>query len=302
MKDLKGSLMLFLTALIWGTAFVAQSEGMDHVGPFTYNAMRTLLGGLVLIPVTALFSRLEKDEQSLKAPIKTTVIGGIVCGTVLFAASSFQQLGIVYTTAGKAGFVTALYIIIVPIIGLFLGKRPRLLIWLCAAAAVAGFYLLCIRSDFTVSKGDLLVLAGAAFFAVHIMVIDSFNARGVNGVLMSCIQFFTAGALMAFCMFFFETPVLSEIYSARFTIVYAGVMSCGVAYTLQILGQRRTEPAVATMLMSLESVFAALAGWVILHEALSYRELCGCGLVFAAVLAVQLLPEKSSVKNNVASR
>ena len=206
-------------------------------------------------------------------------------------------------TTGIAGnIVNTLYIIIVPIIGLFLGKCPRLLIWLCAAAAVAGFYLLCIRSDFTVSKGDLLVLAGAAFFAVHIMVIDSFNARGVNGVLMSCIQFFTAGALMTVCMFFFETPVLSEIYSARFTIVYAGVMSCGVAYTLQILGQRRTEPAAATMLMSLESVFAALAGWVILHEALSYRELCGCGLVFAAVLAVQLLPEKSSVKNNVASR
>lgn len=279
--------MLLITALIWGTAFVAQSEGMNYIGPFTYNALRTLLGGIVLIPVIAFFRRGSKSPDTDK--LKATVKGGVICGTVLFAASSFQQTGISMTTAGKAGFVTALYIIIVPIFGLFLGKHPKPIVWICAAGALAGFYLLCIKECFAVSKGDLLVLAGAAFFAVHIMVIDKFNDMGADGMVMACIQFFTAGIIMLVCMFIFEEPKLPSIYDARLTILYTGVMSCGVAYTLQILGQQRTEPAQATMLMSLESVFAALSGWVILHEELSPRELLGCALVFVSVLAAQLL-------------
>ncbi|WP_287991041.1 DMT family transporter [Ruminococcus sp.] len=287
MKNLKGSIMLIITALIWGTAFVAQSKGMDYIGPFTYNALRTLLGGIVLIPVIALFRRSKSTQKN--TPSKTTVKGGILCGTVLFAASSLQQAGISMTTAGKAGFVTALYIIIVPVLGLFLGKRPRPVIWICAAGALAGFYLLCIKEDFAVSGGDLLVLAGAVFFAVHIMVIDKFNDMGADGMVMACLQFFTAGTIMLICMFIFEKPVLSSISDAKLTILYTGIMSCGVAYTLQILGQRQTEPARATMLMSLESVFAALSGWVILNEKLSPREICGCALVFSAVLAAQLL-------------
>ena len=280
--------MLLLTAFVWGTAFVAQSEGMEYIGPFTYNALRTLLGGIVLIPVIAVFRHKGAERCDTGQKGSATVVGGIVCGIVLFIASSFQQAGIASTTVGKAGFVTALYIIIVPLIGLFLGNKPKPVVWLCAAGALTGFYLLCIGKGFIISKGDLLVLAGAFFFAVHIIVIDKFNDRGADGMVMSCLQFFTAGLIMLVCMFVFEDPVPADIYDARLTIIYTGVMSCGVAYTLQILGQRRTEPALATMIMSLESVFAALSGRLILKERLSAKELCGCTLVFASVMAAQL--------------
>ena len=290
-KKLRGSIMLLLTAMIWGLAFVAQSDGMNYVGPFTYNACRTLLGGVVLIPVIALFRLIpqkNKADTPEKAPLKTTVIGGIVCGVVFFIASTLQQIGITMTTAGKAGFITALYIVIVPIIGVIIYRRTTLKIWICCAIAIAGFYFLCITSDFGVSTGDLLVLACAFFFAVHIMVIDRFNTKNTDGMLMSCIQFFTAGLMMLVCMFIFEQPDINAVFAAWLPILYGGVMSCGVAYTLQILGQRCTEPTVATLLMSLESVFAALSGWLLLGESLSIREICGCALVFIAVILAQI--------------
>lgn len=289
-KNFKGSLMLLITSLIWGTAFVAQSEGMNYVEPFTYNAMRTLLGGVVLIPVIILFRFLDKRNGKEKAnfSLKNTVTGGICCGIVLFIASSFQQSGIAQTTAGKAGFVTALYIVIVPLIGIFLHKKMPLRMWLFIAIALAGFWLLCIKQDIGISSGDLLVFFGAIFFAVHITVIDFFNEKNTDGVLMSCIQFFTAGLLMLICMFIFEKPAVSNIVGAGGTILYAGIMSCGVAYTLQILGQKHTNPTLATMLMSLESVFAALSGWLILGEKLSIKEFFGCVLIFAAVILAQL--------------
>ncbi len=289
-KNFKGSLMLLITSLIWGTAFVAQSEGMNYVEPFTYNAMRTLLGGVVLIPVIILFRFLDKRNGKEKAnfSLKNTVTGGICCGIVLFIASSFQQSGIAQTTAGKAGFVTALYIVIVPLIGIFLHKKMPLRMWLFIAIALAGFWLLCIKQDIGISSGDLLVFFGAIFFAVHITVIDFFNEKNTDGVLMSCIQFFTAGLLMLICMFIFEKPTIPNIVGAGGTILYAGIMSCGVAYTLQILGQKHTNPTLATMLMSLESVFAALSGWLILGEKLSIKEFFGCVLIFAAVILAQL--------------
>lgn len=289
-KKLRGNLMLLATAVIWGIAFVAQSDGLNYVGPFTYNACRTLLGGVVLIPVIALLrvinpgTRTGEDKPSLK----NTVIGGICCGALLFVASSLQQIGIGMTTVGKAGFITALYIVIVPIIAVILYRRTTLKVWICAAVAIAGFYLLCINEGFSVSTGDLLVLLCAVFFAIHITVIDRFNAKKTDGTLMSCIQFFTAGTIMLICMFIFEKPDIGAIMSAWLPILYGGVMSCGVAYTLQILGQRYTDPAVATLLMSLESVFAALSGWLLLHETLSLKELTGCVLVFIAVIAAQL--------------
>ena len=289
-KNFKGSIMLLITSLIWGTAFVAQSEGMNYVEPFTYNAMRTLLGGVVLIPVMILFrfsdKRNEKEKSSCS--LKNTVIGGICCGIALFIASSFQQAGIAQTTAGKAGFVTALYIVIVPMIGIFLHKKMPLQMWLFIAIALAGFWLLCIKQDIGISSGDLLVFFGAIFFAVHITVIDYFNQKNTDGVLMSCIQFFTAGLLMLICMFIFEKPTIPNIMGAGGTILYAGILSCGVAYTLQILGQKHTNPTLATMLMSLESVFAALSGWLILGEKLSIKEFIGCVLIFAAVILAQL--------------
>ncbi len=289
-KNFKGSIMLLITSIIWGTAFVAQSEGMNYVEPFTYNAMRTLLGGVVLIPVMILFRFSDKRNGKKKSScsLKNTVIGGICCGVALFIASSFQQAGIAQTTAGKAGFVTALYIVIVPLIGIFLHKKMPLRMWLFIAIALAGFRLLCIKQDIGISSGDLLVFFGAIAFAVHITVIDYFNQKNTDGVLMSCIQFFTAGLLMLICMFIFEKPTIPNIIGAGGTILYAGILSCGVAYTLQILGQKHTNPTLATMLMSLESVFAALSGWLILGEKLSIKEFIGCVLIFAAVILAQL--------------
>ncbi len=303
-KHLRGNILLLITALIWGTAFVAQSEGMNYVEPFTYNAMRTLLGGFVLIPVIAAFRHSERRRNTApkeKAPLRTTVTGGILCGVLLCVASCFQQSGISMTTAGKAGFITALYIIIVPILEFLIYRRSAPMIWLCVIIAAAGFWLLCIKEGFTIGRGDLLVLCCTLFFALHIMVIDNFNARHADAMLMSCIQFFTAGILMLICMFLFECPSLESIWGARYTILYAGIMSSGVAYTLQILGQRDTEPAAATLLMSLESVFAALSGWLILHEALTLKELLGCVLVFAAVILAQLkLPANDKSSDNIA--
>lgn len=290
-KKLQGNIMLLVTALIWGSAFVAQSEGMDYVEPFTYNAMRTLLGGIILIPIIAIFrisGKRSGNQTRERAPLKTTVTGGICCGVILFLASSFQQWGITMTTAGKAGFITALYIIIVPILELIVYRRNRAMIWVCVAVATAGFYLLSIKSGFTIGKGDLLVLCCSLFFAVHIMVVDCFNEKNTDGMLMSCIQFFTAGVLMLIGMIIFENPQIDRILDAKYTILYAGIMSSGVAYTLQIIGQRYTDPTSATLLMSLESVFAALSGWLILNEKLSAKELTGCILVFTAVILAQL--------------
>ena len=298
-KKMRGNLILLLTALIWGTAFVAQSAGMEHVQPFTYNGVRTLIGGLVLIPVIFLFDRLKPADQrpspdEQKEIRRNSLIGGAACGVVLCVASSFQQFGISMTTAGKAGFITALYIVIVPLLGVFIKKKIPKITWLCVGIAVVGFYLLCVKEGFSVSAGDLLVLCCAFFFSIHIMVIDYFNGKQVDGVRMSCIQFLVAGLISLVLMLVFEQPSLENLWAAKGSILYAGVLSCGVAYTLQILGQRDTEPTTATLILSLESVFAALSGWALLHETLRFKELAGCALVFAAVILAQIpLPVKA---------
>ena len=282
--------MLLIASIIWGTAFVAQSEGMNYVEPFTYNAMRTLLGGLVLIPIIIAFKAADKKKSSPNSQYsaKDTIIGGICCGVFLFIASSFQQAGIAETTAGKAGFITALYIVLVPILNIFLRKKIPLRMWLFVGIAVIGFWLLCIKENFSISHGDVLVLICAVFFAAHIMAIDFYNKKNTDVMIMACIQFFTAGLLMTAGMFIFEKPSFDGILAARYTILYAGIMSSGAAYTLQMIGQRYTEPTVATLLMSLESVFAALSGWLILHEKFSLKEFIGCVLVFSAVILAQL--------------
>ncbi len=288
-KKFASHLLLLMVAFIWGTAFVAQSKGTDHVGAFTFNALRSILGGAALIPVVLAADK-RKRKTSGESPADNramTIKGGIICGVFLFAASTFQQMGIGLTTAGKAGFITALYIVIVPLLGIVFGRRVSLLVWGCVAAAVAGFYLLCVNENFSVLKGDVLVLVCAFLFSLHIIMIDRFNSKGVDGVKMSCIQFFTAASLSFVFMIIFEEPTLENIINARTAILYAGVMSSGVGYTVQILAQRNADPTAATLLMSMESVFAALAGWVILHERLSGKELIGCALVFAAVIAAQ---------------
>ena len=292
-KQLRGSLLLTLTALIWGTAFVAQTVGMDHLGPFTFNAVRTLIAGIALIPVILLFDKLQKKQPLHHQVKKDTLMGGIVCGTVLFVASSLQQAGIEAITenaSGKAGFITALYIIIVPLIGLFLGKKPRKLVWLCVVLAIVGFYLLCVTGDFSVGFGELLVLGCALGYSFHIMAIDHFSPK-VDAMRMSCIQFFVSGFLSLVAMLILEEPTVSGIWAARTSILYTGIMSSGVGYTLQIVAQKDVNPTLATMIMSLESVFAVLAGWLLLQENLSGKELLGCLMVFVAVILAQL-PEK----------
>ena len=299
-NKLKGNAILLLTAIIWGTSFVAQSEGMKYIEPFTYNGLRTFIGAIVLLPVIAGFKLFDKNKEVKKYSPRFTLIGGIVCGLALCAASSLQQFGIVYTTAGKSGFITALYVIIVPFYQLVLGRKPRKIIWLCVLAAATGFYLLCIKGDFTLGIGDLLTLICAFIFAVHIIFVDRFLEKGANGLQMACVQFFTAGIIMLAGMFVFEHPQIDKILDAKYTILYAGVMSCSVAYTLQIIGQRYAEPTIATLLMSLESVFAVLSGCIILREVLEPREFIGCCLVFAAVVFSQIkLPARKNKESKI---
>lgn len=298
---MKNNLMLLLTALIWGCASVAQSVGMDYVGPFTFNSVRCIIGSIVLIPVIFLMDALKKKSGMSKEEIrkergdtKTLITGGICCGVVLGIASSLQQFGILFTSVGKAGFITAMYIVLVPILGMFLGRKVRPLIGLCVVIAVAGLYFLCMTEKLSLGIGDLFVLICAFVFSIHILVIDHFSPL-VDGVRMSAIQFLTAGILCAILMFVWETPKVSDLLAAWMPILYAGVMSCGVAYTLQILGQKNADPTVASLILSLESVFSVLAGWVILKQELSAKELFGCGLMFLAIVLAQL-PQKTFKK------
>ena len=298
MNHMKNNAMLLLTALIWGCAFVAQSVGMDYVGPFTFNAVRSLIGAVVLLPVIALMDRLEgKDKKKAvkKGDTRTLILGGVCCGIALGVASSLQQIGIQYTTVGKAGFITAMYIVIVPLMGVFVGRKVRPVIGLCVVIAVAGLYFLCMKGGFSLGGGDLLVLICAVAFSVHILVIDYFSPL-VDGVRMSAIQFLVAGLMCSVPMFLWEQPQPAVILSPWAPILYAGVLSFGVAYTLQILGQKGADPVVASLLLSLESVFSVLAGWVILGQALSARELFGCALMFGAIILAQLPERKPAEK------
>ena len=289
-EQIKGSLLLFLAAIIWGIAFVAQSVGMDYVGPFTFNCVRTLIGGIVLIPCIVFLNRGKVKKKTNFTEKKRLLLGGICCGIALATGSTLQQFGIMYTTVGKAGFITAFYIIIVPILGLFLGKKCGLSVWISVVIALAGLYFLCITDGFSIGKGDIYVFLGAIAFSIHILVIDYFTQFN-DGVKMSCIQFFVCGILCFVPMMLFEHPEISVILLAWKPILYAGVMSCGVAYTLQIVGQKNMNPTVASLILSLESVTSVIAGFLILHQNLSHRELIGCGLMFIAIVLAQL-PQK----------
>lgn len=294
-QTIKSSFLLFLAAVIWGVAFVAQSVGMEYMGPLTFNASRFLIGGIVLLPFVFVQERKTlqdvetKDER--RRHYKVTLIGGLCCGVAICIASTLQQFGILSTSVGKAGFITALYIVLVPIFGLFLKRKPSKMVWLCAVLAVVGLYLLCVNETLTLNFGDILVFCCALVFTVHIMVIDYFSPKA-NGVTLSCIQFLFSGVVSLILAFIFETPQISAIVSGIVPVLYAGVMSCGVAYTLQIIGQKHVEPAIASLILSLESVVSVLAGWLILHEVLSGKEMLGSLLMFLAVIMVQL-PKKS---------
>lgn len=301
-KKVQGNIMLLITAIIWGSAFVAQRTGMQYIGPFTFNGIRSFIGALVLIPVILIFSKISKnkDEQlsekvrenlnQQKGELRTLIIGGICCGTILFISSSLQQIGLQYTSAGKAGFITALYIVLVPIAGRLVHKKVRPILWFCVIIALIGLYLLTIKEGFKIEKGDFVIFLCALGFTAHIMVIDHFSPK-VNGVKLSCIQFFVCGVLSVPAMLLTETVDLQAVLDCWVPICYAGILSCGVAYTLQIIAQKHTDPTIASLLMSLESVFALIAGWIVLGEQLSPKELIGCLIMFIAIIISQL-PEK----------
>ena len=298
----KNVCMLILTAFIWGTAFVAQSVGMDYLGPFTFNGIRSLIGGVALLPCIYFLGKWKrtaengaKEEKAAGTGGRDLLTGGIACGILLFGASSLQQVGIQYTTAGKAGFITACYIVIVPVLGIFLKKKIGWKVWAAVVLAVVGLYFLCITESLRIGKGDLLVFLCALVFSLHILVIDYFAPRA-DGMKMSCIQFFVCGILSLPVMFLTETPAIKGMIAGWFPLFYAGVLSCGVAYTLQIVGQKDMNPAVAALILSLESCFSVLAGWALLGEQMSTRETIGCVLMFAAIILAQL-PEKEKIRN-----
>ena len=299
MKRLLSGMLLVLAAFIWGAAFSAQSASTEFVGPFTFNASRFLIGGIVLIPVSLITERFRKKKRtveidsSLQNSVKPAdgfaghLKAGIICGIVVAAASSFQQIGMALgTPPGKAGFITALYVILVPICEIFL-TQGMLSTWVSALLAVAGMYLLSMSGESIMPLGDLMEVLCSLGFTIHILVIDRLTPR-LNGVTVSCIQFLTAGVLCTIITLFTESVSLSALIDCAGPILYAGICSCGIAYTLQIIGQKNTKPVVASLLLSLESVFSVIAAWLVLGETLTGREIAGCCIVFAAIILAQL--------------
>lgn len=291
---IRNSFLLLLTATIWGFSFVAQSKGMEYVGPFTFIGVRMALGCIVLIPFV-LAKNASNKRRGIKIDKRALLIGGLSCGVVLFFSSSFQQYGILYTTVGKSGFITALYIVLVPIFGLFLKRKTGALVWVSAFIALIGLYLLCINEAFSVNIGDMLTLGCAVLFAVHILVVDHFAPK-TDGVMLSMLQFFVNSIIGLTAAFIFEKPSLESILSAWAPLIYAGVLSCGVAYTFQIIGQKGMTPSVASLILSLESCIAVLAGWLFLNQSLSARELIGCGVMFTAIVLAQLPGKKRQLE------
>ena len=310
-NPIKGSALLVLGSFIWGTTFVAQSMGTNHLNAFSFNCIRNFIGVFALLPVLFIQIYTEKDNVNSVQPLnsknccieaasvsftqklrniftKDLFLGGIICGTVLCLASNFQQMGIEHSTVGKSAFITTLYIVLVPLLGLFFKKKLSLQVWSGVILAMVGLYLLCMKDEaFVLTTGDIYLLLCAFFFTIQITAVD-YYAPKVNCIALSMMQFLTTAVLSGIGMLFTELPTMENILDALFPLLYAGVLSSGIAYTFQIIGQKHLAPTVASLIMSLESVFATLAGWLILHEILSTKELIGCGLVFAAVVLTQL--------------
>ncbi len=297
--------MLLMAALVWGISFISQSKGVESMSPAYFNGVRSILGGLVLLPVIGVLDfKKSKEADERCAWSKTLWIGGLVCGLFLCGATTIQSAGMVYTSPGKAGFLTAMYMVIIPVVQIIMGKKIRPVTILSVIIAVAGLYLMCVESGFSINKGDVLIMICSFIFAGHIIAIAWFSPR-VDGVKLSCLQFFVCGIINIIMVFVFEEPKGGLIFENWGAIAYSGIMSCGVAYTLQIVGQKYTEPTTASILMSLESVFATLAtvilvacGWDLTGGALSIREIMGCVLMFGAIMLVQL-PEKEYLIDNL---
>ncbi len=294
-QKLRNCLLLLTAAIIWGMAFVSQKAGMDSMGPLTFNGTRNLIGTAVLIPVILILRNRVPRAERKPLPLKTTIIGGLSCGLALTVASTLQQYGLTMTTVGKGGFITTLYIIMTPILGIFLHRRAPRIVWVAAAMAVGGMYLLCVNGEsLSISAGDLLVLGSALIFSVHILVIDKFSPL-TDGVVLSCIQFFVCGVVSTIGAFIFEEPSWSQIIDGIIPVLYAGVLSCGVGYTLQIVGQKGLDPTASALILSMESVVAAISGYVAgatgllkTDQTMTPQQIAGCAIVFAAVILVQL--------------
>lgn len=298
-KQLRSIFLLLTAAILWGSSFVAQSVGMDYIGPYTYLFTRSLVGSLFLIPVGIIYDKkvyrrecpISRSDSERRDYRKTLLIGGFFCGIAITVASALQQIGIQYTTVGKTGFITALYIVIVPILGLFLKKKCGFNVWISVAMAVVALYLLCITESFSITKGDAFILMCSFVYAIHILIIDHFSPK-VNGVFLSLLQFSFCTLFSGLAMVIFEHPSWESILAAAGPILYTGILSSGVAFTCQIVGQNGINPAVASLILSLESVIAVLSGWLFLHETLSVRELIGCVIMFAAILLAQFRPRR----------
>lgn len=294
-KQLRGSLILLLTAFIWGTAFVAQSEGVSKIGVWAFSAIRNALGVIVLIPVIVILRKKKNEKGTTTVSVfsdimhdKRLLIGGLLCGIALFVAANLQQFGIKYVSfVGKAGFLTALYIILVPILGLFLHKKVGKLVWVGLLFALVGLYLLCINQTIKFEAADILLIACAFVFSIQILLVDKYVLI-VDPIALACIEFFVCGALSFICMLIFENNSIEAIKSVIIPLLYAGCLSSGVAYTLQMVGQRDLNPTLASMIMSLEAVISAISGIVLLHERPSARELIGCVLMFVGVILAQI--------------
>ena len=294
-KQLQGNLMLLLAALIWGVAFVFQSVGMAYVGPFTFQFVRFLLGGLVLLPVVWCMDRKSglRGGYVSRWLDKKLLLTGLICGIFLFLANTMQQISLLYTSAGKAGFLTAMYIVLVPVMGLLFRRKVPARVWCGVVLAAAGLYLLSLGGQGQINKGDLYALTGAVAFACQMTAVDHL-ASGLDGVRLSCLQIFVCAILSGAAMLLREQPSLPAVASCWLPICYTGILSLAVGYTLQILSQQRTSTAVAALIMSTESVFAALAGWLVLQERLKVPELAGCALILTALILSQLPAKQKS--------
>lgn len=295
-KEIKAELLLLLAAAIWGFAFVAQRMGSDFLGPFSFNGIRFALGSVSLIPVIMIFSERKKDIAIIESGNRKKITKyGIIAGTVLFVASTLQQAGVAYTSAGKAGFITGLYMVIVPCIGIFLKEKTSKNTWTGIVIAIVGLYLLCIKKDFSVGTGDFLVFLSSFLWAVHIILIDRFT-KVVDSLKLSSIQFATCSILSLICAVIFENMNFYSVKMALIPILYGGILSVGVAYTLQAVAQKAANPARAAIILSMESVFGVIGGALILKEALGLREVVGCCLIFTAILISQIKPQKNKLQ------
>ncbi|WP_095044902.1 DMT family transporter [Candidatus Promineifilum breve] len=289
---MRANLLLLLAAFIWGFSFVAQRTGMAHLGPFAFNAVRFLLGGLVLLPLMGLFDRQRQRVGLAVVPLRDRRLlrGGAVVGLLLFGGATLQQAGIVFTTAGKAGFITSLYVVLVPLLGLLVGHRPSAAVWVGAVLAAAGLYFLTIEGAFGMAWGDLLVLVGAFVWAIHFLVLGHFSPQ-TDTIKLSFLQFMVCAALSAVAALLFETSAIADFRAALIPILYSGILSVGLGYTLQVVALGNARPADAAILLSLEAVFAVFAGWLLLGEQLTSRAFLGCVLMLAGILISQLFGE-----------